>query len=68
MTTKQDIKAMVLAYIKLNWFQPEAVIARVLDLDVPDVLGALLELERTDPGVVTRDGIIGYIGYDDRIS
>jgi hypothetical protein len=63
-----EVKAMVLAYIKLNWFQPEMVIAHALDLPVLDVLDALLELERTDPDVVTRDSIIGYIGHTDRIN
>lgn len=69
MTTNADpeVKKMVLAYIKKNYFLSENVIARALDLDVIDVLDALLELERTDPDVVTRDGIIGYIGHTDRI-
>ena len=68
MSTPQDTKAMVLAYIKLNWFQSEITIARALDLPVLDVLDALLELERTDPDVVERDSIIGYIGHTDRIN
>ena len=68
MTTKQpSTRDMVLAYIKINWFQPEGVIAHALDLPVLDVLDALLELERTDPDVVERDSIIGYIGHTDRI-
>jgi hypothetical protein len=62
------IKAMVLAYIKRNWFQGEHTIARALDLDVIDVGDALVELERTDPDVVVRDGIIGYIGHTDRVN
>jgi hypothetical protein len=61
-------KRMVLAYIKINWFQPETVIAHALDLPVLAVLDILLELERTDPDVVTRDSIIGYIGHTDRIN
>ncbi len=67
MTTTQDTKAMVLSYIKLNWFQGEATIARALDLPVLDVLDALLELEALDPDVVERDSIIGYIGSTDRV-
>lgn len=68
MTTTQDTKAMVLAYIKRNWFQGEMTIARALDLPVLDVGDALLELERTDPDVVIRDSIIGYIGNTDRVN
>lgn len=64
---KPEVKAMVLAYIKLNWFQGEATIARALDLDIVDVGDALVELERIDKDVVERDGIIGYIGHTDRI-
>ena len=63
---KPEVKAMVLAYIKRNWFQGERTIARALDLDIVDVGDALVELERTDPDVVVRDGIIGYIGHTDR--
>jgi hypothetical protein len=64
---KPEVKAMVLAYIKLNYFQHEATIAHALGVPVLDVLDALLELEATDPDVVTKDGIIGYIGSTDRI-
>lgn len=62
-----EVKKMVLAYIKLNWFQGERTIARALDLDIIDVGDALVELERTDKDVVVRDGCIGYIGHTDRI-
>lgn len=61
-------KRMVLAYIKINWFQPEMVIAHALDLPVLVVLDILIELERTDPDVITKDSIIGYIGHTDRIN
>ena len=67
-TTQQGTKAMVLAYIKLNYFVSELTIARVLELPVLDVLDALIELERTDPDVITKDSIIGYIGHTDRIN
>jgi hypothetical protein len=33
-----------------------------------DVGDALVELEATDPDVVVRDSIIGYIGHTDRIN
>jgi hypothetical protein len=67
MTTTQDTKKRVLAYIKNHYFANELVIARALDLPVVDVLDALLELERTDADVIARDGIIGYTGHTDRI-
>lgn len=68
MTTTQDTKAQVLAHIKRFWFVNELQIARALSLPVLDVLDALLELEATDPDVVTRDGVIGYIGHTDRVN
>jgi hypothetical protein len=67
MTTTQDTKARVLAHIKRFYFQNELQIAKALDITILEALGALLELERTDPDVITRDGIIGYIGHTDRI-
>lgn len=64
---KPEVKAMVLAYCKKNYFQHEGTIAHALGLDVLDVLDALLELLRTDPDFIERDSVIGYIGHTDRI-
>lgn len=64
--TAQQVRATVLAYIKNHYFATEADIATATGLGVLEVLDALLDLERTDPDVVERDSIIGYIGSTDR--
>lgn len=66
MTTAQSLKSRVLAYMKNHWFASEQAIADFLQADILDVLEAMIELEASDPDVVVRDGLIGYIGSTDR--